>query len=88
MTSKVRSVLVAIGYALVGAALVGGVGVVIGYSVAPDDGLQAVFNAAVGALVGGVVGGILGVVLFVAGTKAVERQTQTIEHQQTQGSKR
>lgn len=88
MTSKVRSVAVAIGYGLVGAVVFGGGGIVIGFSLAPDDGLQAVFNAAVGGVVGGVVGGILGVVLVVAGTKALERQTETSESRPAQGSKR
>lgn len=78
MASKVRSVAVATVYALVGAVLSGGGGAVIGFSLAPDDGLQAVFNAAVG----GVVGAILGVVVFVAGTRALERQTETNESAQ------
>lgn len=87
MTSKVRSVAAAIGYALVGAMLFGAGGIVIGIALAPDDGLQAVFNAVVGGLVGGVVGGILGIVLVVAGTKALERQTDTADSAQEPGSK-
>lgn len=77
MASKVRSALAGIAYALVGALLLGAAGVAIGIAIAPDDGLQAVFNAAVGALVGGVLGGTLGVVVFVTGSKAMERQTET-----------
>lgn len=88
MANEVRSVAVAIAYALLGAVLFGGGGIVIGFSLAPDDGLQAVFNAAVGAAIGGLVGVIVGVVVFVAGTKAVERQNETAESGQAQGSRR
>lgn len=85
MASKVRSVAVGSAYALGGGVLLGGVGIVIGIGLAPDDGLQGLFNAVVGGVVGAVVGGILGVVVFVAGGKALERQTETTERAQARG---
>lgn len=88
MASKVRRAVVAIAYALVGAVLFGGGGIVIGIAVAPDDGLQAVFNAAVGAAVGGLVGAILGVGVFVAGTKALEAQTLSADGGRSKGTDR
>lgn len=74
MQSNVRSVLLAIAYALIGAVVLGGGGVVIGFWLAPDDGLQAVFNAAVGGAVGAVLGGMLGIAVSVAGTKAMQTE--------------
>lgn len=60
MTSKLRRVALAIAYALVGAVLFGAGGILIGFSLGPDDASQALFNAAVGAVVGGGVGGVVG----------------------------
>ena len=74
MAGNVRSVLVGSAYALVGALVLGGTGAGIGFSLAPDDGLQAVFNAGVAGIGGTILGGILGIVIFVAGSRAQQRQ--------------
>lgn len=76
MTDKVRSVAAAIAYALVGAAVFGGVGVIIAILIDPDAGLEGILNAVIAGGVGAVAGAMLGVVVFVAGGNALEQQQQ------------
>lgn len=76
MTMKVRSVAGGIAYALGGALLFGGVGVIIGIAIDPDAGLEGVLYAVVAGGGGAVLGGILGLIVFVWGGKALERQQQ------------
>lgn len=77
MERKMGSVAGAIGYTLVGAVLFGGAGSLIGMVMASDAGLDGVGTVLITSAVGILLGGVLGVVVFVAGGKALERQSKT-----------
>lgn len=76
MEGKVRSAAAGLGYAVVGAVVLGSVGVVITILVDADAGLEGVGNAVIVGGIGVLGGAILGVVVFVWGGKALEQQQQ------------
>ena len=84
MASKAGALAVGIGYALGGGVLIGGVGIVIGITLAPGHGPEVVSHSVIGFLAGALIGAILGVIVFVAGSKVpVAGQTADLQSDET-----